>query len=370
MPHRSLAIQFGKSLILIGVVAGAYFLFGLLGLLFRFPADPVGIIMPSTGLALAAVLLVGARVLPAVMAGNFCVNAWFFNFNQGYVNFYVASALGAALSAWLGCILVRRLIGFPDPLVNSRKILLFLCVAAPAGCIISVVIGIAALHANGIISLNEMPLAGLKWWVAEILGILIFTPLILILFAEPHYIWYRRRTTVGLPIVLTFTLVTLLFFYLLDVGRQQYTEQLKEKAIAVSQALKNRIQLDLYSLHALKDYVLDSESISPQEILLLANQTLFSFKEIKFIIWINFTKNSAEENQFVSAFSEPQRNKAESIKVIPPDLKKKILGDADFSETEFLVSENNGVKLIVPVVKEVDQNRKRLGRGCCGHRLG
>jgi signal transduction histidine kinase/CheY-like chemotaxis protein len=361
MSHWSLAIRFGKGLILVSVVAGAYFLFGLLGLLFRIPADPVGIIMPTSGLALAAALLLGRRVLPAIVIGNFCVNAWFFNFNQEYLIFYVASSLGVALSAWVSCRLVRRLVGFPEPLVNGRKIVLFLCFAGPVGCLLSAVVGITAMYVCGIIPLNQMPLVGLKWWIAEILGVLIFTPLLLMLFAEPHYIWYRRRTTVGLPIVLTFSLVTLLFYYLLEVGRQQCTEQLKEKTIALSQALKNRIQLDLYSMHVLKDFVLDSQQIQPQEILLLANQSLFSFKEIKFISWIGFTKNSAEESQFISAFSESQHNKPEILKAIPPELKRKILGVAPFSETEFLISENDGFKLIVPVVQEVKQKRTSLG---------
>ena len=47
-------IQCGKKLILMGVIAGIYFVFGLLGLLFRDSLDPIGILMPSAGLALAS----------------------------------------------------------------------------------------------------------------------------------------------------------------------------------------------------------------------------------------------------------------------------------------------------------------------------
>ena len=193
MPHRTLAFQVGKNLILIGVVAGVYFLFGLVGLWFRLPADPVGIIYPATGFALAATLLLGVQALPAVIIGSMCVNAWYFNFNLAYSNFYAASAFGAALSAWVSCVLVRRLVGFPDPLIDAKKIALFLFVAAPLGCLFLVVINIAASHASGIIALDDVLISGVKCWLAEILGVLIFTPLILILFAEPHHVRIRRR---------------------------------------------------------------------------------------------------------------------------------------------------------------------------------
>ena len=73
-PYRPLLIKVGKNLALISLVLGAYFLLGLLGLLYRVPGDPIGIIMPSAGLALATVLLFGNRVLVAVVIGNFCVN--------------------------------------------------------------------------------------------------------------------------------------------------------------------------------------------------------------------------------------------------------------------------------------------------------
>ena len=82
----------------------------------------------------------------------------------------------------------------------------------------------------------------------------------------------------------------MLFFYLVQHDKQLYMEQLKEKTFTVSQALKNRLQLDLNAIHVIKNFMVDSQSIKPNEVLLLANQTLFSFKELKFISWIKFTK--------------------------------------------------------------------------------
>jgi signal transduction histidine kinase/CheY-like chemotaxis protein len=361
MPYHPLLMPFGKSLILIGAVAGAYFVLGLLGLLFRFPTDPVGMIMPSAGLALAATLLFGVQILPAVAIGNFCVNAWFFNFAQGYLAYYIASGVGAAFSAWVGSRLVRRLVGFPDPLVEARKILLFFCVAVPLSSLLSAVIGITAMFVSGMVLAKQMALAGLSWWSGDILGVLIFTPLILLLFAEPNNIWYRRRKTVGFPIILTFALVVLLFFYLRGVDRQLYAEQLKGKATNLSENLKNRIQLDLQSLHAIRAFLLASQALEPKEVLLLANQTISSFKEIKLISWINLMKKIEGKSRAISVLSERQANKPETLPVIPPDLRRKILGSPSFYESEFLISENDGFKFIIPVIKELNQERNTIG---------
>ncbi len=361
MPYRSLLTQFGKNLSHIVIVAGAYFIFGLLGLLLRIPTDPIGVLMPATGVALAATLLLGNRILPGVIIGSLCVNAWAFDFNPEFLPVYGAGATGSTLSAFIGASLIRRMLGFPNPLVEGRRIILFMLIGGPLSCLLSVSISIPVMHVFGIIALADVPLAWLSFWVGDILGVLIFTPLILIFFAGPQDIWQRRRKTVGLPIALTFALVIALFFYLNNVDRQQYIGQLKEKTITLSQALKNRVQLDLYSLYALKNFLLGSPSIEPQEVLLLTNQMLFSFKEIKLISWLNVTEKAGETRQFISAFNENQPNQSGTLRLLPPELRKKILGSSPYTETEFLVPEKNGFKLVVPVTKGIGQNKKTLG---------
>jgi signal transduction histidine kinase/ActR/RegA family two-component response regulator len=361
MPYRSLLSQFGKTLVKIVIVAGAVFVFGLLGLLLRIPGDSISILMPATGVALAATLLLGNSSLLGVATGSLWVKAWALDFDPEFIPVYATSAIGSTLSAFIGASLIRRVIGFPSPLVEGRQIIVFMLLGGPVSCLIPAIINTLVMHGLGIITLPDVPMAWLNYWVSDTLGVLIFTPLILIFFAEPQDIWYRRRKTVGLPIMLTFTLVAALFFYLGDVDRQQYINQLKEKTVTLSQALKNRIQLDLYSLHALKNFLLSSPLIEPQEVLLLTNQALFSFKEIKLISWINVEEKTGETRQFISAFNESKKNNSETLRLLPVELRKKILGSSPYTETEFLVSEKNGFKLIVPVTKGINQSKQPLG---------
>ena len=300
--------------------------------------------------------------MPGVAIGGFCVNAWAFDFNTEFVPVYIASAVGSTLSALMGAGLIQKIIGFPTLLVKGRKIIVFMILAGPLSCLISATLGIASLYSLGsLTSLPELSLAWLRWWLGDILGVVIFTPLILILFAEPRNIWSRRHATVGLPVMLTFALVIVLFFYLQQVDKDQYAEQLKEKARLLSQALENRVTLDLQALHGIKNFLLGSKLAEPENILVLANQTLFSFKEIKLISWIHDAENSGENNQYFTAINGQQRIKPKALRLLSPDLRKKILERSSFPEAEFLIPEKNGFKFVIPVLKKIDQDTEDRG---------
>jgi signal transduction histidine kinase len=360
MPNPSPLIQLGKNLLLIIFVAAMYFLLGLLGLLCRIPYDPVGILMPEAGLALAVTLLFGLRVVFAIAIGGFCVSAWFFDFNPGYVGLYAANAIGASLSAWLGSFLIKRVVGFPNPLVEGRKIILFMCLGGPVSCLVPAVIGIAAMHRFGIVVWADIPLSWLSWWIAGILGVLIFTPLILILLAEPQYIWYRRRTTVGLPILLTFALVILLYFYLGGIAREQYTEQLKAKTLTLSQALKDRLQLDLLAIHEIRNYVLGTQPIEQQEFERLSRHTLSSYQEMKTIAWVKTLDDKGQgKKPYIAVLNGRAPTNAETSAVILPDLRKGLHGQP--STTDRLIPEQNTIKIVVPVSNAAKPNSESLG---------
>ena len=360
MSYRSLLIRCGRNLILIGIVAGACFVLGLLGQLFRYYSDPITLLMPTTGLALAATLLLGNSMLLGVLIGGFCVNAWAYDFNPEFITFYALSALGYALSALIGTELIRKKIGFPNPLLDSRSIILFMFLGGPLSAVISSGIGILAMIASGILSPDKSLLVWLNWWLGDTLGVLIFTPIILSFFAEPQPTWHLRRSMVTVPILVLFSLITALFFYLKYVDHQQYTQQLKEKTNTFSQALKNRLVLDMRSLQGLKSFLLSTKTIEPQEILLLTNQILSSFKEIKIISWINDV-DSINKKQILLTYKEHGLIVPKTFQLLAPELRKKIVAEASFSGSEILVQEKNGFKLIIPVAKKQENKETTLG---------
>src|SRR5262245_48328407 len=112
-------------------VAVAYFAAGRLGLRLAIPPGFATAVWPPSGIALAAVLLLGPRTWPGVWLGSFAVNLWV-SFDASGVGALLGSvalaagiATGSTLQALVGAFLVRRLIGCARPFDQAHSLFRF-----------------------------------------------------------------------------------------------------------------------------------------------------------------------------------------------------------------------------------------------------
>src|SRR5580704_18496261 len=96
--------RFLKDLAAPAVLAAVYFAAGKLGLRLAFVNASATAVWPCTGIALAAFLILGYRVWPAILAGAFLVT-WT---TAGSLTTSVGIATGNTLEAVAGCYLVKR----------------------------------------------------------------------------------------------------------------------------------------------------------------------------------------------------------------------------------------------------------------------
>ncbi|MCK5190604.1 MAG: MASE1 domain-containing protein, partial [Methylococcales bacterium] len=214
MPDKSKHYYLTTGLLIIAI-ACVYFLFGLLGLQLAVPPSQAGAVWPPAGIALASMLLYGSRIWPGIFIGNFCISAWAFGFDAQSVQVYIATGTGATLFAYVGTILIKRYSDYPKELIDDKKIILFLLLGGPVSCLIPATIGITTMTLSGIISPSEIPVNWFSWWVGDTIGVLIFTPIMLTIFAPDSSLWKRRRLTLSLPLILSFTFVLFFFFHIL-----------------------------------------------------------------------------------------------------------------------------------------------------------
>jgi hypothetical protein len=73
---------------------------------------------------MAAVLLGGHRLLPAVLAAAVLINTW----SSGPTYVVAATSIGAALETFIGCILVNRLAGGRNVFAASTTIAAFVLI--------------------------------------------------------------------------------------------------------------------------------------------------------------------------------------------------------------------------------------------------
>lgn len=132
---------------------------------------------PSSGLALALLLLRGWRLFPAITFGTIAATGTFGNDPL----FMLAGSLGNTLESLTGWFLMTRVFDFSIRMERVRDMLLLLLAGSPFGTLLSGLICTAGLVETGSVTFSEIPLSMLLFWTGNVLGIIIFTPAVLLL---------------------------------------------------------------------------------------------------------------------------------------------------------------------------------------------
>ncbi len=159
---------------LAGVFA-AYILAGEMGLSVPFPSGTVSPVWPAAGVALAAMLLFGYRIWPAVAMAAFTVNYF-----TGIPHLAAAgTALGSTAGPLCGAWLLRKLPDFRPSLTRLRDVLGLSVCGAICGTLVSAIVGTRVLALADGNAWSGFAPEWLKWWWGDATGVLIITPLAL-----------------------------------------------------------------------------------------------------------------------------------------------------------------------------------------------
>jgi PAS domain S-box-containing protein len=162
-------------------LAAVYYLAARLGLRYASIGQSVSLVWPPTGLALAALVLLGRRAWPGIAVGAFLANAA----TPVPLATAVAIAAGNTLEAVLAAGLLTRSAGERPRLDAMTTVRALVLAAAPAGALVSALIGVTALVAGGVLAAAAAPSAAAVWWTGDLLGALIVAPLLLAWLTAP-----------------------------------------------------------------------------------------------------------------------------------------------------------------------------------------
>ncbi len=215
----------------VALFAAAYYLTGRLGLLLAVPPGYATAMWPPSGFALAGLLLLGYRYWPAVLLGSFGVNL-FTSFDPSNNETMLFSSIiaviigaGAALQGVVGAWLVRRFVALPNSLEQLRDISLLLLFGGPVSCLINSLIGAGTLTYFGKIGFELMPFTWLTWWTGDVIGVLVFTPILLLLFGPRGLVSVQRKAVISAVLFLIFSIAVAIFF---DARDREHQRQLNE----------------------------------------------------------------------------------------------------------------------------------------------
>jgi PAS domain S-box-containing protein len=173
----------------VALLAVVYFAAARLGLAYASIGHSVSLIWPPTGIALAALILLGDRYWPGIAAGAFLANL----LSPIPATAAAGIALGNTAEALVGAYLFRRLAGPEAQLENLRAVRAFVLVAAPLAALVSALVGVSSLIAVGALDNVSAVTVVAIWWAGDLVGALVVAPVFLAWSRRPRPAESPRR---------------------------------------------------------------------------------------------------------------------------------------------------------------------------------
>ncbi|MGH9577502.1 MAG: diguanylate cyclase, partial [Terriglobales bacterium] len=164
-------------------------------------------VWPPSGIALAALLLLGERAWPGVWLGAALVN----HTVNGSLFAALMIGTGNTLEALAGASLIRRSIGVPHRFEHGEDVVKFVAFSAVAATIAPTV-ALAPLSLANSLSFSELLRNWLTWWQGDISGIVIVTPLLLTWSARDALRWNARYAYESICFVLLLLIAAIAVF--------------------------------------------------------------------------------------------------------------------------------------------------------------
>jgi diguanylate cyclase (GGDEF)-like protein len=247
---------------------------------------------PAAGIALAAVLISGSRIMPGIFIGGILIQTTSFldpsSTEKILTSLLIGTVISAAavIQAWAGANLVHRFILNDEALVKERSIMSFCLLTGPISCVVSASISITTLWFAGILTANDIPLAWTTWWIGDSVGILAFSPVILCLFGKPRSLWKQRIVSVALPLCILSTIVFIIFKFSYQSEMRSLEDVFERNALQFTNELKNHIEVHLDTAKNLKEFFDSSNNVTAEQFTQYVKPKLTRHPEIKALEWI------------------------------------------------------------------------------------
>lgn len=169
-----------------------------IGLSFATLHPSASAIWPPSGIAIAAIILAGVGVWPAIFAGAFVVNL----LTAGSAITSLGIAIGNTLEAVVAATLVNRFANGRRAFDRPADIVRFAALAGGFSTAISATIGVTSLSVAGYAPWALYQSIWLTWWLGDMAGALLVAPLIITFVETPPNVLMRSRWSEGVLLLL------------------------------------------------------------------------------------------------------------------------------------------------------------------------
>src|SRR3989442_8353050 len=189
-------------------LAVAYFVAGKLGLQVAFVNASATSVWPPAGIALAAFVLLGYDVWPAVLVSAFLVNLT----TAGSVGPSLGIAIGNTLEGVVGAYLVNQFARGRRAFDRAQDVFAFAALAAGASTMVSATLGVTSLSLAGFARWSDYGPIWSTWWLGDAVGDLVVAPAVMLWAVAPRIRWSRAQLIEAVALLLWVIVVGLAVF--------------------------------------------------------------------------------------------------------------------------------------------------------------
>ncbi|OKH18079.1 MASE1 domain-containing protein [[Limnothrix rosea] IAM M-220] len=181
----------------LGILLLAIAYYGLAELSRTLAATPQNVtpVWPPDGIAVGAVMLFGNWMNVGVFCGSFLANFWAFRDTTNLLSLAISIfpvigiALGTSLGTWWGAFLLKKTTNNRYPFARTSDVFKFLVLAGMAGPFVNATAGVTCLALSQTIPWTDYLSVWLTWWISNVSGIFIVTPILL---SGQHFFQNRK----------------------------------------------------------------------------------------------------------------------------------------------------------------------------------
>ncbi|HEX4649116.1 MAG TPA: MASE1 domain-containing protein [Steroidobacteraceae bacterium] len=199
-------------------LAGIYFAAAKLGLAFALVHPSASAIWPAAGIALAAFLLFGWGVWPAVFLGAFLANLT----THGSFTTSLCIGAGNTLEGLVGALLVNRYAHGRTFYIRPRDIVSFAGLAALLSTMVSPTVGLTSLVVAGFAPWADYGRIWVTWWLGDAAGVLVVAPVLVLWASVPQLPEDRSWRIEGAALLIALSIVSVIVFGAIPVAGSEH----------------------------------------------------------------------------------------------------------------------------------------------------
>jgi len=181
-----------RYVLLVCVLAGAYYGAAQIGYSLKFTGAVAAIVWLPVGIGIAFLYIGGLSLWPGIVLGDLLAN----QVSALPVGASIGQTIGNTLEVVVAAYLIRKLVRDGRPL-DSVTGVCGLLAAIFVGTAVSATIGPLSLRLGGVLSTSDVPHVWHTWWLGDTAGALVVVPLALAWWQRLDLSWTRARIAEG-----------------------------------------------------------------------------------------------------------------------------------------------------------------------------